>query len=199
MKNKKFFVIFCIVILLVVFFIIFVKMNYKKENLGNNISNKTLDEWNEYIFNISSYEAEIDVMVESNKNSNKYVMKQKCTENECVQEILEPENLRGVKITYKDNNITVENTQLNLTKIYENYPFVQDNRMFLTDFIFQYREKGQNTRVEKVEENIVYTIDLEKEILHLYVNADTGKPEKLIVQDNNKKATVYILYNKIEF
>ncbi len=198
-KNKKAFIILVTIVLFVISFTIFIKMNYKNTNTGNNKTNKTIDEWNEYIYNISSYDAEIEVTVESNKNSNKYVMKQKCTENESIMKIMEPENVRGVKITYRGNKVTVENTALNLTQIYENYPFVKDNRIFLSDFVFQYREKSEKTNIEEIEGNIIYTINLERETISLYVNEETGKPEKLIVQDNNKKAILYILYNKIEF
>ena len=40
------------------------------------MSNKSADEIKEYILNISSYEAEVEINVISNKNQNKYKAKQ---------------------------------------------------------------------------------------------------------------------------
>ena len=47
------------------------KKDYKNINIGNNISNKTLDEVEDYILNISSYKAKLEVTINSNKNTNK--------------------------------------------------------------------------------------------------------------------------------
>ena len=60
-----------IIVLVILIFSIFNFFNYKKVQIGNNISDKTLQEIEEYILNISSYDAEIEVTVESNKNTNK--------------------------------------------------------------------------------------------------------------------------------
>lgn len=204
-QNKKIYILLILVvaIILIIFFIYFVTNHYKNKNNGNNISNKTLDECEEYIYNIGSYEAIAEITVNSNKNTNKYIVKQKCTENEYVQEVLEPENIKGVRIVYKDNSLNVENTTLDLKKIYEDYPYMPENMMFLTDFIFQYKEsklKG-TANIRKENNNIIYTINLGdkyKQVEQLYVNEETGKPEKMIVQDDNQKEIVYILYNEIK-
>ena len=73
MKKQKILLIIFIVffILLILFFLI----NYKTKNNGNNIS-KFNGNIKDYILNISSYEAEIEVIVESNKTTNKYILKQ---------------------------------------------------------------------------------------------------------------------------
>ena len=78
--KSKFLKIFVIVIIILCDFIFFsLKSNYKKINIGNNVSNKTLDEYEKYILNISSYSATLEVEVKSNKNINKYVIKQQVT------------------------------------------------------------------------------------------------------------------------
>ena len=79
LKNKK-----IIIILILIAFIItlltlinfFYKKANKNLNLGNNLSNKTNQEIEEYILNISSYEADIAVEIQSNKNTTKYKLKQ---------------------------------------------------------------------------------------------------------------------------
>lgn len=76
MKNKKSLLIIIGIIVLLALIIFFAKNNYKKTNIGNNISNKNLDEYEKYILNIKSYEATSEVTINSNKNTNKYLMKQ---------------------------------------------------------------------------------------------------------------------------
>ena len=44
--------------------------------------------------------------VQSNKNTNKYIIKQSYIDkNNNFQEVLEPTNISGVKIEYKDNKL----------------------------------------------------------------------------------------------
>ena len=74
-QNKNRIIIISIIIILILILILF-KINYKSENSGNNKSNKTSNEIAEYILNISSYNITADVTIESNKNTNKYILKQ---------------------------------------------------------------------------------------------------------------------------
>ena len=200
--NKKIFIIGIMIIVIIIFFItFFIKSNYKKINIGDNMSNKTLDECKEYIYNISSYEATAEVTIKSNKNENRYLVKQKCINDMYLQEIIEPENVKGVKITYQNNSLTIENTKLRLKKIYEDYPYISENILFLNDFITQYKQNENNSKIEKDNENITVTIKTDNKYKaeeKLYINSSTGLPTKLIVQDNNQKEIIYILYNEIK-
>ena len=108
-------------------------------NIGNNNLNKTLEEVEDYILNIKSYTATIEVTVNSNKNSNKYLIKQSHQEENDEQEVIEPGNISGVKITYKDSSLKVENSKLNLEKIYNNYPYIESNILWLNSFIEEYK------------------------------------------------------------
>ena len=102
-KSKKFLIIVVgIAILLVIISIIFSKKSYETINIGNNNLNKTLEEVEDYILNIKEYTATIEVTVNSNKNSNKYLIKQNHTEKNDEQEVLEPDTIKGVKLIYKD-------------------------------------------------------------------------------------------------
>ena len=98
MKNKK--VLSIIFIIIIIFIVLISKNMTKKFKNGNNMSSQEIVD---NILNINSYIAEIEVQVKSNKNENKYIMKQEYnTENGCVQEIMEPQNLAGIKITKKN-------------------------------------------------------------------------------------------------
>ena len=201
-KSKKFlFVIIAIAILLVAILIIFSKKSYETINIGNNNLNKTLEEVEDYILNIKSYTATIDVTVNSNKNSNKYLIKQSHKEKNDEQEVLEPETIKGVKITYEDSSLKVENSKLNLEKIYNNYPYIESNILWLNSFIEEYRISEQRKITEKNEE-IVMQIkrknDKKIAVEELILDKKTLKPTKLSIMDNSKNVIVYILYNEIE-
>lgn len=201
-KSKKFlFIILAIAILLVIISIIFSKKSYETINIGNNNLNKTLEEVEDYILNIKEYTATIEVTVNSNKNSNKYLIKQNHKEKNDEQEVLEPDTIKGVKLIYKDSSLIVENSNLNLEKIYNNYPYIESNILWLNSFIEEYRNSEQKNITEKNEE-IVMQIKRknDKKIAteELILDKKTLKPTKLSIMDNSKNVIVYILYNEIE-
>lgn len=138
MKNKKIIFITLVVILILAILIIFLlnKTNVKK--IGNN---STSQEIVDYILNISSYEAKIEVEVKSNKNTNKYILKQQyISPDVATQEVLEPSNISGIKIIKKGNDLKLENTSLNLSNIFENYEYLADNALDLSCFIEDYKK-----------------------------------------------------------
>lgn len=72
------------------------KFGYKSIFFGNN----TIKSDNIDILNIRSYEAKITVEVNSNKNTNKYILNQKYIEpNIFKQEVIEPSSIKGLTIT----------------------------------------------------------------------------------------------------
>ena len=76
MKNKKIIIIVIIAVILLVIlsFVLFFKNNTAKNlKIGNNTTSQEIVD---FILNISSYEAKIEVNVQSNKNESKYIMKQ---------------------------------------------------------------------------------------------------------------------------
>lgn len=201
-KSKKFLIIVVgIAILLVIISIIFSKKSYETINIGNNNLNKTLEEVEDYILNIKEYTATIEVTVNSNKNNNKYLIKQNHKEKNDEQEVLEPDTIKGVKLTYKDSSLIVENSNLNLEKIYNNYPYIESNILWLNSFIEEYQNSEQRNITEKNEE-IVMQIKRknDKKIAteELILDKKTLKPTKLSIMDNSKNVIVYILYNEIE-
>lgn len=202
LKLKKFlFIIIVIAILLTIFLIFFSKKSYENMNIGNNNLNKTLEEVEDYILNIKSYTATIEVTVNSNKNSNKYLIKQSHQEENDEQEVIEPGNIRGVKITYKDSSLKVENSKLNLEKIYNNYPYIESNILWLNSFIEEYKnstQKGISEKNEKIIMQIRRKNDKKTTIEELILDKKTLKPTQLSIMDNNKNTIVYILYNEIE-
>ena len=207
--NKKHFIWIIIIILIIVAIILyfFLKNDNKNSNLGNNLINKTLAEIEEYILNISSYEAEIEVQVESNKNQTKYVLKQSyISPNVEKQVVKEPSNIQGLETIYDGSKLTINNSKLNLTTIYENYEYLTDNFLWLNSFIEDYKnakESGKTTDLYEENNQIIMEVKLSNENPYvsakkLVIDKQTGNIQKLIVQDKNQKNLVYILYNEIK-
>ena len=192
------------IIIITIIAIFFIKTNYKSFKFGNNIGKKSADQIKEYILDINSYELIADITVESNKNTNSYVMKEKYLKdnNISTQEIIEPENIRGVRFVYDGTNLKVENTNLNLSKIYENYQYIGENTITLIDFINDYLESDESNMSETDEEIILETKlkNGSKYVCYkkLCINKSTLLPSKLEIEDITQKAIIYILYNEIK-
>ena len=207
--NKKVIIITSVAILIIIaiIFAFFMKNANKNLNIGNNLSNKTLQEVEEYILNISSYETEVEVSIESNKNKTKYLLIQKyVSPNIEKQTVKEPSNIQGLETIYDGNKLTIHNSKLNLTTIYENYPYLTDNYIWLHSFIEDYRNaksSGEKTKLYEENNQIIMEVELSQGTPYvaskkLVIDRITGNIQKLIVQDKNQKNLVYILYNEIK-
>ena len=191
MKCKKIFILFFIIIIIaVVLFFIFRNNGTKNLKIGNNTSSQEIVD---YILNINSYEVVIEVDVKSNKNENKYKIKQVYNGNDNnSQEVLEPSNISGVKIIKEGNNLKIENSDLNLTNILQNYEYISENVLDLSSFIDNYKNNSNSKWEEKDDKIIMKTSNRS-----LYINRENGLPEKMEIKDNGKKAAIYILYNEV--
>lgn len=192
---------FSIAIFGICIFVIFRFWNYKNTKLGNNISDKTLQEIEGFVLNISSYDAKIELAVESNKNSNKYIIKQKyCSPTLIKQEVVEPKNIEGLTVKYDGTNMEISNTKLNLKTIYQDYEYIADNILWLSDFIECY--KSNNGTITENNGVIVMEVkcDKNKYLVNekLYIDRNANKITQLIIEDENKKAKIYITYKEIE-
>lgn len=196
-KCKKTIIIaICLLLILCVVYIYYFFM-VKNMKIGNN---KSSQEMVENILNMKSYEALIEVCVNSNKNQNKYLIRQKYNEKETYQEVLEPSNIKGVRIIKTEENLKLENSKLNLTSIYENYDCLSENNLDLDCFINDYKASNNSKYREENEKIIMDTNSNNNLKINkiLYINIKTGKPEKLEIVDANKKNTVYILYKEVD-
>lgn len=199
-KTKKIF--FALIIIILTIFLIFFifKIMTKNRKNGNNMNSQEIVD---KIKNLTSYTAKVKVQVNSNKNINKYVLLQKYNSQEgSMQEVIEPENIAGVKIIKKDNNLNIENSNLDLKTIYENYSGLENNSLDLINFISEYKENDHSNFEEKNEEIVLKTTAnkgnkyLENKVL--YIDKNSSKPKKLMIQDNNQNTTIIIEYIEIE-
>lgn len=202
MNKKKIFLIILILIILgiSIFLMFFNNKEAKNMKIGNNSSSQDVVN---YILNINSYEAEINVEINSNKNNNKYKIKQKYENSGIItQEIIEPNNIKGVRITKENDNLRIENTDLNLNIILEKYSYLSDNILDLDSFIENYKNNNDSKFTEKNDELILETVDNSnnKNPKHkkLYIDRKTANPIKMEIKDTNKNSTIYIIYNEVK-
>ena len=198
--NKKIIISIFIIIILIIL-IIFIKNNYKKITVGNNI-NKSTQSVIEYILNISSYEAKIDVTINSNKTTNQYELTQKYFSPNIYKQIVnKPDYINGLTMKYDGNNLILENTNLSMTKVYEKYECLNNNCLWLDSFIENYKTI-ENTSFEENESEIILEVrdnnNLYTNIKRLYIDKKQLKPIKLEIIDNNKNIKIYIIYREIE-
>ena len=198
--KKKYYLILLFIIFIISVGFIFYKNSIKNLKIGNN---KNSQEIVDYILNLSSYEAEVTVNITSNKNSNKYILKQKYQKDkEHIQEVIEPSNIAGVKIINDGKNLKIENSNLNLNEIIENYTNLENNNLDLSMFIDEYKNSNESNYEEKDDE-IIMKVKNDKENIYvkekiLYINKKTYKPVKLEIKDNKQKERIYILYNEVD-
>lgn len=197
--KKKYWAILLIIILIGIGGMIFYKKSLKLNKMGNN---KSSQEVVDYILNLSSYETKITVTVTSNKNTNKYILKQEFqSPNMSTQEVIEPSNITGIKIINDGTTLKLENTNLNLNTILENYTYLGNNCLDLSTFIEEYKKDDTASYEERESEIIMKTkssfdnIYIKEKILH--IDKRTGMPKQMEIKDNKQKNTIYILYNEV--
>ena len=189
-----------IIILLIIGGIIFYKKSIKNSKIGEN---KNSQEIIDYILNLSSYKTKITVNITSNKNNNKYILKQEFKRNkESIQEVIEPSNIAGIRIINDGTNLKIENSNLNLNTIIENYTYLGNNCLDLSTFIENYKVNNKSNYEENENEIIMKTI-VESDNIYikeeiLYIDRSTMKPTKMEIQDDKQKTRIYILYNEVE-
>lgn len=197
MKNKKFLIIFVFICS-----IIFCICYYNFLISGNNINRSQEQIVEEKLSEFNNYEANIEVTVKSNKNENKYEMKQVVNNEYSKQEIISPENIKNMTIELEKNKLKVLNSELNMEKIYENYDYILNNSLFLNTFSSEF--SNNNYEIYEEDEKIVIEIKLPNnsntyiKYKYLYLNAKSYKPEKLIIKDITKNPYISIVYKDIE-
>ena len=198
--KKKYWFILLIILILILGGVFFYKNNVKNSKIGNN---KNSQEIVDNFLNLSSYEVQVTVNVTSNKNSNKYILKQTFNSpNISTQEVIEPSNIAGVRIENNGTNVKIENTNLKLSTLLENYNYLGNNCLDLSSFIEDYKKNEDSIFEENDEEIILKTNSnadnnyIQEKTLH--ISKQTYNPTEMEIKDNKKNTTIYILYNEVK-
>ncbi len=198
--KKKYWFILLIILILILGGVFFYKNNVKNSKIGNN---KNSQEIVDDFLNLSSYEVQVTVNVTSNKNSNKYILKQTFNSpNISTQEVIEPSNIAGVRIENNGTNVKIENTNLKLSTLLENYNYLGNNCLDLSSFIEDYKKNEDSIFEENDEEIILKTNSnadnnyIQEKTLH--ISKQTYNPTEMEIKDNKQNTTIYILYNEVK-
>lgn len=198
--KKKYWFILLIILILILGGVFFYKNNVKNSKIGNN---KNSQEIVDNFLNLSSYEVQVTVNVTSNKNSNKYILKQTFNSpNISTQEVIEPSNIAGVRIENNGTNVKIENTNLKLSTLLENYNYLGNNCLDLSSFIEDYKKNEDSIFEENDEEVILKTNSnadnnyIQEKTLH--ISKQTFNPTQMEIKDNKQNTTIYILYNEVK-
>lgn len=198
--KKKYWFILLIILILILEGVFFYKNNVKNSKIGNN---KNSQEIVNNFLNLSSYEVQVTVNVTSNKNSNKYILKQTFNSpNISTQEVIEPSNIAGVRIENNGTNVKIENTNLKLSTLLENYNYLGNNCLDLSSFIEDYKKNEDSIFEENDEEIILKTNSnadnnyIQEKTLH--ISKQTYNPTEMEIKDNKQNTTIYILYNEVK-
>lgn len=188
------FVLICIIIFSILYYIF--------SNLGNN---KSINQ-EEFVDNIlnkfQEYEANVDILVLSNKTQNNYNMNQIVNKDSSKFIVNSPENIKNMAVEINNNILKITNTKINMEKVYENYGNVLNNNLFLNTFINDYKN-NDSKEYEKNDEIILETKlnnnnDTYIKFKELHLDKVTGLPKELIIKDNTKKTCISIKYNDIK-
>ena len=171
----------------------------KISKIGNN---STSQEIVDYILNTNSYDAEIEVEVKSNKNSNKYKLRQSYINKEDnMQEVIEPANIKGLKLIREGSTLRIENTKLNITKVIEDYKDISQNNLDLISFIENYKNNS-NSKFKEENNQVIMETTAEsgnnyQKYETLYVSKENGTPIKMEIKDTNQNTIIYIIYKEM--
>lgn len=200
MKKRKKLLLFISIIVLIIFIIILV-FYYKSNKNGNTMINKSEEEIINNILNIKTYNAKLNIEIQTNNNKTQYVVNQHLDNGIAKQEVIEPSNISGVITEYDGTNLIIKNNKLDLETTFQNYQYIVTNRLWLDSFINEYKNEENKTKsgIEKNEIVLELKTNETKYNVYkkLYIDKTTGKPTKLIVKDINQKTLVYILYKEI--
>ena len=191
-KNIK---ILLVIVLIIFILIFFIQITYKTIKNGNNI-NKSTNDLIEDILNISSYEAKLEVTINSNKTTNKYELEQYYMSPNFFKQIVKsPDSIENLEIIYNGNNLEVRNTNLGLSKIYKNYMYLNENMLWFNCFIDICKKHGYI--IEEVDTQIILITKI-KGKGKLYISKKTSEPTKIEILDNSNQTKIYIEYKEIK-
>ena len=119
------------------------------------------------------------------------------------QEIIEPENLKGLTTILEGEKLIIEDKRLSLKKTYDKYKNINGNSLSLIQFLEEYKSATEIEETEQAKEKTI-KIKLDKstnkyeKYKKIYIDKTTNLPTKMEILDINQNRTVYILYKEIK-
>lgn len=188
------FVLICIIFFMIFYYIFLLS--------GNNINRNQKEFVEEILKKLKSYEANLTVVVNSNKNNNEYKMYQEVSSKSSKLAVNNPQNVNGLCIELKENKLIISNEKTKMQKVYENYNNFVNESIFLNTFIEDY--ENNKAEIEENEQEIIVKLEMKDnedtyiKFKELYINKESEIPTKLIIKDNNQSIKTSIIYTDMK-
>ena len=188
------FVLICIIFFMIFYYIFLLS--------GNNINRNQKEFVEEILKKLKSYEANLTVVVNSNKNNNEYKMYQEVSSKSSKLVVNNPQNVNGLCIELKENKLIISNEKTKMQKVYENYNNFVNESIFLNTFIEDY--ENNKAEIEENEQEIIVKLEMKDnedtyiKFKELYINKESEIPTKLIIKDNNQSIKMSIIYTDMK-
>lgn len=202
MNKKRKILILCFIIVILISYLFFKFFIANTANILKNGNTNTSQEIVDDISKIKSYELIAEINIKSNKNENGYTIKQTYINPDfSSQEVIKPENIKGIKIVREKNQLKIENTSLNLTKIFQEYQYMSENILDLSTFIEE--SKRMEVKQEENEKEKILELDFKNDNPYiskkkLYIDKNNHNPIKMEIEDNNQNVKIHILYTEVK-
>lgn len=196
MKKR---IMYIFVLICIIFFVIFYYIFLLS---GNNINRNQKEFVEEILKKFKSYEANLIVLVNSNKNNNEYKMYQEVNTESSKLVVNNPQNVNGLCIELKENKLIISNEKTKMQKVYENYNNFVNESIFLNTFIEDY--ENNKAEIEENEQEIIVKLEMKDnedtyiKFKELYINKKSEIPTKLIIKDNNQSIKTSIIYTDMK-
>lgn len=195
MKNKKKLLIIVLICIIVFAFFYYIILKFGNNNSKEKIVDEILNSFN-------VYEADVQVEVHSNKNTNLYNMHQLVNHKISRYVINEPEEINGFSFELEEERLVIKNEGYNLEKIYNKYNEIMNNSFFLNVFSNDCKENG--FKIEEIEKQIIIKVTLNNNkntyirYKELYVDKNSKLPTELIIKDDKQNIYTSIKYNNVK-
>lgn len=197
MKKRIFIVAIIFILVISIFYC------YKFFIPGNNKSVKDVNELDEYILGIKSYSLEAKITVNSNKNTNTYLLKETNEDGKLVTEIISESTNNGISFEYKNDSLTIKNTELGLPRIFADYKELFINPLDFNSFVQDYKADDKKEIKTKDDYYIVSVKSMNSQNKYtthkvLYFSRSKNQIDKLEVKDINNNQTIIIEYSNFK-
>ena len=106
--------------------------------------------------------------------------------NYSKQVVKEPKNLENVETIFNGNNLEIRNTNLGLSKIYDNYKYLNENILWLNFHLENYK-KTHNLEETEVKEDVIE--ETEEDIKEEMVFLEDDETEETVTESEEVKET----------
>lgn len=172
----------------------------------NFVAQAPLQKKGNFFNELKSYEADVKVIFLKDKQPNEIKMKQTANMDGTYEMvILEPEHLKGMKLSYDGKNVLEYIPSLNQTLEEKSNP--AQNEILLTSFVKRYLS-NENIKKQEIQQNgkkmITYEMPIEGNFKYLakekiWLEEKNLVPEMMVLYNDEGDITIEVIYEKFKY